>query len=67
MLTEQPGREGMVLAAGLFLMDSKDISLGALPCDTAPGEMETNLYPPQIGDQQQTRVRIPPKSNLVNQ
>lgn len=35
-------------------------------CDTVSGKMRRNDNSPQIGNQQQPQIRIPPKSNLVN-
>lgn len=37
-----------------------------LLADTIPGEIWTNVYSPQVGNWRQTKVRIPPKSSLVN-
>lgn len=34
-----------------FLMDSNNISFGALSCDATPGKMGTNFYSSQIGNQ----------------
>lgn len=34
-----------------FLMDSNNISFGALSCDTVLGKMGTNFYSSQIGNQ----------------